>query len=737
VWSEVDLEGEEGAEKGLGSINIRIEGMDCADDGELVGRRLLSLNGVKDVRLSMEKEDVEVTFDPAEITYQDILRSLAGLGMKAYIAKETKGLRGGWWQERQQLALLGCGVIALIGFIAMWTGLPSIAFNATFGVAVLVGVYYPARKAVIALVNMVFTIHLLMLIGSIGAILLGMWGEAAILIFVYSLGDVLESYAMDKARGAIRSLKDLVPKEALIIREGGNVLVAMEEVRVGDTVMMRPGERIAVDGIIFSGSTYVDQSAVTGEPVPVKKAIGDEVFAGTINHSGSIEVRVEKEVSDMMLSRIICSVEEAQSKKSSYQRFSDAFAQYYTPAMFVLGICVAILPPLLLGWDWQTFLYRGLVVFVVSCSCGLALSVPVAIVAAMANSAKHGVVFKGGAYIEAVHKIKVMAFDKTGTLTVGRPEVMDVITLTDISEDELMSIAGGIESRSTHPIAEAIARRARERGLRLQMPQGFEEIAGKGVCAVIDGRGYTLGNERFILEKELDIVPARASLDALESQGKTVVLVGGKGALLGMIAIADGLRPETKNVIASLRASGIRTVMLTGDNERSARAIADQAGVDEYHAQLLPSDKVVMVERLKERYGAVSMVGDGINDAPALAASDVGIAMGAAGTDVAVETGDIVLMADDLSKLLFVRELSRRTVSIIHQNIAVSLVNIAFMVLAALIGLLGLVTGLLLNEASALIVIVNALRLLAIKVEERVPLPTFVQASAPTSDGGQ
>ena len=725
----MDLLEEDVADENFSNINIQIEGMDCVDDIELVNKRLLSLKGVKGVSSSLEKGGAEVTFDPTEVTYQDILRSLAGLGMKASIAKQAKGLREGWWREKQQLALLGCGIIALFGYIAMWVGFPSIAFNAIFGLAVLVGVYYPARKAIMALINMVFTIHLLMLIGSIGAILLGMWGEAAILIFVYSLGDVLESYAMDKARGAIRSLKDLVPKEALVVREGENVLAPMEEVRVGDIVLMRPGERISVDGIVLSGSTYVDQSAVTGEPVPVKKSLGDEVFAGTINHSGSIEVKVEKDVSDMMLSRIICSVEEAQSQKSSYQRFSDAFSQYYTPAMFILGIGVAVLPSLLLGWDWQTYVYRGLVVFVVSCSCGLALSVPVAIVAAMANSAKHGVVFKGGAYIEAVHKVKVMAFDKTGTLTIGRPEVTDIISLSDVSERDLMTIAGSIESRSSHPIAEAIVRRSKEIGVELQEPSAFEEVTGKGVGAEIDQCRYILGNERFISEIGLDITSARETLDLLEGQGKTVVLVGGSVSVLGIIAVADGLRPETKGVISNLNASGIRTVMLTGDNERSARAVAEQAGVGEYHAQLLPDDKVGIVQHLKQTYGAVAMVGDGINDAPALAASDVGIAMGAAGTDVAVETGDIVLMADDLSKLEFVRELSRRTVRIIHQNIAVSLINIAFMVLAALIGLLGLVTGLLLNEASALIVIVNALRLLAMKVEERtivIPIPAVI-----------
>jgi Cd2+/Zn2+-exporting ATPase len=575
-----------------------------------------------------------------------------------------------------------------------------------------------------------------MLIGSGGAMLLGMWSEAAILILVYSLGDVLESYAVDKARGAIWSLVALMPKEALVRKNGQEVVLPTEDISVGDVVVVRPGERIPVDGEVTRGSSYVDQAAVTGESIPVHKKPGADVFAGTINQNGALEVKVSKPASETMLSKIICSVEEAQAKKTSYQRFSDNFAKYYTPVMFVLGVLVATVPPLLLGAEWHTFIYRGLVVFVVSCSCGLALSVPVAVVAAMANAARNGTVFKGGAYLEVVDRVKAIAFDKTGTLTIGRPEVTDIHTFNGVTEKELLDMAGSIESRSGHPVAAAIVRKARESdafsGL---LVDDFQETSGRGVAASVRGQQYVVGNVRLQEERSVSLEHAKDMIANLENEGKTIVVVSAAGRLIGLLAIADKVRPGAKEALQRLRDAGIRTVMLTGDNERSAKAIAQQVGVDEYYAQLLPTDKVDVIKKLKDKYGSVAMVGDGINDAPAMAVSNVGIAMGAAGTDIAIEAGDVVLMSDDLSKIGYLRELSSKAVSNIKVNIIVSLVNIAFMVLAALIGLLGLVTGLLLNEASALIVIINALLLLnwrskaetatTAAVEENIPSPAI------------
>jgi Cd2+/Zn2+-exporting ATPase len=499
----------------------------------------------------------------------------------------------------------------------------------------------------------------------------------------------------------------------MVRRNGCETVCAVESIGVNEIVIVRPGERVPVDGTVVAGSSNVDQAAVTGEPVPVRCETGSDVFAGTINQNGSLEVRVTKPASETMLSRIILSVEEAQAQRTSYQRFSDSFGKWYTPVMFVLGVLVATVPPLFFGAEWYPFIYRGLVVFVVSCSCGLALSVPVAVVGAMANAAKQGTVFKGGVYLETVDKVKVIAFDKTGTLTIGRPAVTDVMTFGDIREEELLDLAGSIESRSGHPLAAAIVRKARESGTFSARPaENFEEIAGRGVSATIDGCACRIGSPSALVELGVDTSGATAAIARFENEGRTVVLVSRDGALAGLIAIADEVRSGAVEALQRLSRAGVRTVMLTGDNERSAQAIARRVGVKEYRAQLLPTDKVDVVRQLREQYGAVAMVGDGINDAPAMAVADVGIAMGAAGTDIAIEAGDVVLMSDDLGKIAYVRELSHRTVSTIRQNIAVSLINVAFMVVAALLGYLGLVTGLLLNEASAVFVILNALRLL-------------------------
>jgi len=700
------------AEKGIETVTLQIGGMNCSCEGSLIEKKMGSLVGVKSYDINAVSKQVRISYDPSYVTIQDIIRSVSETGMNASLVKDHKP-RSTWWKERQQLGLYGCGLIILISFVLGFLGVSALFTNSLFALAVLVGVYYPARKALIALVNLTPTIHLLMLIGSGGAMLLGMWAESAILIFVYSLGDVLESYAVDKARGAIRSLVELMPKEALVRKDGKEVMLSTENIGIGDIVIVRPGERIPVDGEVIQGFSFVDQAAVTGESIPVRKNRGDDVFAGTINQNGSLEVRVGKLASETTLSKIICSVEDAQANRTSYQRFSDNFAKYYTPAMFILGVLVVMVPPLFLGAEWRPFIYRGLVVFVVSCSCGLALSVPVAVVAAMANAARNGTIFKGGAYLEVVHKVKAIAFDKTGTLTIGRPEVTDVQLFNGISEKELLNLTGNIESRSGHPIAAAIVRKAKENNALSSLPvEGFQENSGLGVTASMNGQKYIVSNIRFQEENGVFIEQAREAIVSLENEGKTVVLVSREGQMIGLLAIADEMRPGAKEALQRLKNAGIRTVMLTGDNELSAKAIAHQVGVDEYYAQLLPIDKVDVVKKLKEKYGTVAMVGDGINDAPAMAVSNVGIAMGAAGTDIAIEAGDVVLMSDDLSQIGYLRELSSKTVTSIKQNITVSLINIAFMVVAALIGMLGLVTGLLLNEASAILVIANALRLL-------------------------
>ncbi|MDD5023776.1 MAG: heavy metal translocating P-type ATPase [Methanoregula sp.] len=712
-------------ESAIETVTLQIGGMECTCNADMLGRKLDALAGIRGHDLSPVTGQARVRYDPSVVSVQEIIRTVAEAGMTASLVR-SEGWSSTWWREPQQLALYGCGIIALIAFISGYSGIPLLATNGLYLLAVLVGVYYPARKALIALRALTPTIHLLMLIGSVGAMALGLWGESAVLIFVYSLGDVLESYAVDKARGAIRSLMELMPKEALVRRNGCETICAVESIGVGEVVIVRPGERIPVDGRIIAGLSYVDQAAVTGEPVPVRCEPGSDVFAGTINQNGFLEVRVTKPASETMLSRIILSVEEAQAQRTSYQRFSDSFGKWYTPAMFILGVLVATVPPLFFGAEWYPFIYRGLVVFVVSCSCGLALSVPVAVVGAMANAAKQGTVFKGGIYLETVDTVKVIAFDKTGTLTIGRPAVTEVIAYSDLSNDELLDMAGCIESRSSHPLAAAIVRKARESGMFSARPvENFEETAGRGVSAAIEGQTCRIGNPFALRELGVDTSRAEEAIARFESEGRTVVLVSCDGKLAGLIAIADEVRAGAVEALQRLSRAGVRTVMLTGDNERSAHAIARRVCVDDYRAGLLPTDKVDVVRQLRVKYGAVAMVGDGINDAPAMAVADVGIAMGAAGTDIAIEAGDVVLMSDDLGKIAYVRELSHRTVTTIRQNIAVSLINVAFMVIAALLGYLGLITGLLLNEASAVFVILNALRLLKWQspVERGTPVP--------------
>ncbi|MFZ3131855.1 MAG: cation-translocating P-type ATPase [Desulfosporosinus sp.] len=700
-----------------GKITLNIEGMSCSCEASLIEKKLGSLAGIESYDVNTVSKQVRVLYDPAQVTVQDIIRSISETGMNASLV-QTRKERSSWWREKQQLALCGCGLVTLIGFAAQYLmGAPAMLYNGLFVLAVAVGVFYPARKAIRALINLTFTIHLLMLIGAGGAMILGMWSEASILIFVYSLGDVLESYAVDKARGAIRSLVALMPKEALVKKDGKEVIMSTEDIEVGNIVVVRPGEKIPVDGTVIRGSSFVDQAAVTGESIPEQKHVGDDVFAGTINQNGSLEVQVDKPVDETMLSKVISSVEEAQAEKTSYQNFAEKFSQYYTPIMFILGVLVATIPPLFFGQDWYPFIYRGLVVFVVSCSCGLAISVPVAVVAGMSNAARNGTIFKGGTYLEVVDKVKVIAFDKTGTLTIGKPEVTDVKCLNGISESELLSLAGCIESKSGHPISAAIVRKAKENDSFSDdlTVEDFEEKSGFGLQATIGGRRYVISSPRFQQELGVSMEKVQEDVAVLESQGKTVVAMSRDGNLLGLLAIADKIRPETKKSLQQLKKAGIWTVMLTGDNERCAKAIAEMAGVDEYYAGLLPTDKVDTLKKLREKFGSVAMVGDGINDAPAMAVSNVGIAMGAAGSDIAIEAGDVVLMSDDLGKIAYLRGLSRRAIKTIKQNIVVSLVNVAFMIVMAVLGYLQLVMGLLLNEASAVFVIFNALRLLTWK----------------------
>ncbi len=690
-------------------IILYIEGLDCEDEARLIRAALKGLKGISSFEINTVAGTLKASFDDNVIKEKDLIRAVSSTGMKAR-KKRKEGAKGPWWRESRILTLSVCGII--IFFTLILEHIFQLSHGKAivlYGAATIAGGYFPAKMGILALKTLRPNIRTLMVVGAVGAAALGLWEESALLVLIYSLGDVLEAYAADRVRGAVRALMDIAPGTALVRREGREEVVKAEEVSPGDVVIIRPGGKIPLDGVILKGATFVDQSPITGESMPVQKASGDEVFAGSINQRGAVEVRVTRPFRDTTLGRIIHYVEEAEARKSSYQRFGETFGLYYTPLMFVLALAVIILPTILYG-NFGGWFYRGLVVLVVSCSCGIALSIPVAVVAAVANAARHGVLIKGGAFLEAASRIRAVAFDKTGSITIGRPVVTDIIPFSDIGEDRLLGLAASIESRSEHVLAEAILTMAKEKQVSLYELKDFEAVPGLGARAVILGKQFCIGSRVFCEGME---GPAEEKVKGLEAEGKTVMLLTGDEDLLGAIAVRDELRPETVEAVRLLKDKAVEhVVMLTGDNEEVARAVAHEAGMDRYLAGLMPEDKVKAIKGLQKEYGFVAMVGDGVNDAPAMVTSDVGIAMGAAGTDVAIETGDIVLMSDDLLKIPFAIELSKRTVSIIKQNIGLSLIVIAFLVPMALLGRVGLVPGLLINEIGGVLVILNGLRLL-------------------------
>ncbi len=700
---------------------IYIEAMCCENEARTVKTRVQGLNGIRDCEVNLVSRSVNVSYDPSLISVKDLLKAIDKTGMKSSLKKEEKGERTAvWWRQPRLLALIVCGSFILFAFIIeLLLDLSHGEARLFYGIAIAAGGYYPARMGLTALRTLTPNIRTLMVVGAIGALILGLWGEAALLVLIYSLGDVLEAYATDRVRGAVRALMGLAPKVAAVRHSGEITTLPVDEVAIGDTVIIKPGERIPLDGEVISGLSSVDQAPITGESMPVTKSPGDEVFAGSINQRGSLEVRVAKPFQDTTLGRIIHYVEEAESRKSGYQRFGERFGRFYTPFMFALAVAVMLLPAIIFG-NFSEWFYRGLVVLVVSCSCGIALSIPVSVVAAISNAARHGVLIKGGAYLEIAGNIKAIAFDKTGSLTVGRPVVTDVIPFGVATEESVLGIASSVESRSEHVLSNAIIGRAKELGIAIRETGGFEAFPGVGARAIVDGRSYCVGSKSLCADIELTI-DAEEKIKRLEQEGKTLIFLTGKGGqaephpdkLLGIVAIRDEIRPEAAGTLRQLKDMGVAgLVMLTGDNEHVARVTAEKAGISEYVSRLLPEDKVKAIAGLKREHGSVAMVGDGVNDAPAMIESDIGIAMGAAGTDIAIETGDIVLMSDDLSRIPYVFNLSRRAVNNIRQNIAVSLILIGFLVPVALMGWIGLVPGLLINEVGGLLVIINGLRLL-------------------------
>ena len=608
------------------------------------------------------------------------------------------------------VTLAVAAVLLVAGLVVEWTIHSEPVALALFWGAILIGGVYPLRSAIRAVRHKRLTITVLLVVAAIGAIALGVIEEAAMLVVIFSLGEAMEAYATDKARGSISALMELAPPTANRLNDdGATKTVAVEELHPGDVVLVRPGERLPTDGAVIDGASWVDASPVTGESVPVEATAGTEVFGGSLNGNGVLRIEVTKEYYDTVLARVIEQVEEAQANRSGAERFADKFGAVYTPAMFALAIAVALVLPLL-GFEWREAIYRALVVLVVSCSCALIISVPVSVVTAIARGARDGILIKGGIYLERLADIKAVAFDKTGTLTRGRPTLAQVTPLDGISEDEALTLAAAVETGSEHPIATAIVAGARDRGLTIPAVQDARALPGAGMEATLDGRTLHIGRPT---DEDRTDGTAGPALAHAEAEGCTAVVLRDDTRPLAVVAVADQLRPDAESTLTELRDLGVeRVLMLTGDNATVARSTAQALGLDDYRAELLPEDKSAAIRELREKHGVIAMVGDGVNDAPALANADLAIAMGAASTDVALETADVALMADELDRLPAAIRLSRRARNNIKINIALSLTVVAVLVVAGLAGWMSLTTGLLLNEGSAALIILNGLRML-------------------------
>jgi len=608
------------------------------------------------------------------------------------------------------------GLLLLVGWLLGVAGLAESLSLALYIPAILIGGYYFGREAIEELIfERVIGIELLMSIAAVVAALMGQVAEGAMLVFLYSISEAAEGYTEERTRSAIKALMDLAPKTVLVRRNGREEEIPVETIQAGDLFIVRPGQAMATDGQVQVGRSSVNQAPVTGESVPVEKQPGDPVYAGSINGEGALEVQATKAFADNTISRIIQMVEEAQERKGQSQRFIERFGARYSPVVLLIGILLALLPPLFFSGEWTDWITRATVFIVAAAPCALVISIPITMVATLGAGARQGVLIKGGLYIEELARVKVVAMDKTGTLTRGEPEVTDVMPLHEsASRAEVLALAAGIEQHSEHPLARAIVHRATAESITPVAISDFQSLTGAGVSAQSNGKAVYVGSPDFF-QRQLGAVQGdvQTTITRLQSEGKTVILVGDAMAPVGLIAIRDNIRPTAPQTIQDLHAIGIeKVVMLTGDNERTAHAIARELGIDEIYADLKPEDKMTWVRTLVERYGHVVMVGDGVNDAPALAEATVGIAMGAAGTDVALETADVALMADDLAKLPYAITLAKRNQRVVNQNLVLSTLVISVLVIGAIGGFFTLPVAVVGHEISEFIVIGSGLRML-------------------------
>lgn len=683
---------------------FRVDGLDCADCARQLEEGIRELEGISEVVLSFTTGKLHLCYSKG---LDDVSKIVNTHGYRLR-AEEEDDLGTALARQRALHALASAAAI----LAAMVSGrFHAGVSGAMLLVAVLIGGHLTFRRGLAAARDGRLDMNTLMTVAVAGALVIGEWWEAATVAFLFAASHALESYTAEKNRRSIRTLMDAVPDVAHRLTNGAIETVPVERVSLNDEILVRPGERLPLDGAVIAGTSYVIEAAVTGESLPVAKEPGKNVYAGTLNGTGSLTIRVSGTAKDSTLAKIVRLVEDAQSRRAPAQQFIDRFARVYTPAVIALAAAIAILGPFLGTGGWQPWLYRGLALLIVACPCALVVSTPVSIAAALTNAAKNGVLIKGGAYLEQIGTVRAMVFDKTGTLTKGAPTVSQILAL-NLSEEKLVQLAVSLESHSEHLLAEAVEEYAKRQGILPGPIENFAAVPGKGVTARVDGIDYTLGSPAFIEEHGI-------AADAVTSQargGETPVILASAGEIHGALFISDTIRAESRSVLDALRNLGIdKLAMLTGDREEAAKPMAANLGLDDVAAGLLPQDKAAAVTALRSRFGSVAMVGDGINDAPALASADVGIAMGVAGSPTALETADIALMSDELDKLPFLIGLSRNTMKIIRQNIALALLIKGLAILLVFLGWLTLWLAILADMGASLLVTANGMRLLAYK----------------------
>lgn len=721
------------ADKPIGSAGraFRITGMCCAEEvgalkaeiGTLVGGEESLAFDILNGRMSVLNDTVD---------NDEIIKAVARTGMKAtpletgassdVIDDHRRAITRMTWISGAALlsgflthAWLAGSALAALGAHESAKGheIPLAAIT-LYAAAIITGGWHVFPKAFFALKRFRPDMNLLMTVAVTGAAVIGEWFEAATVAFLFALSLALESWSVGRARRAIAALMQMVPETARIKQAGGKEqVVAADAVAPGSVVVVMAGERIPLDGAVNRGASHVNQAPITGESVPVSKTVGDPVFAGTVNGDGTLEITTSKAASDSVFSHIIHLISEAQSRRAPSEQWVERFARIYTPTIMVLAIAALLVPTVGFGLPWDIWFYRALVLLVIACPCALVISTPVSVVASLAASARAGVLVKGGVHLETPAKLRAIAMDKTGTLTEGKPKVVEIIPLSGHNEEALLLRAGALEARSTHPLGAAIIDFVHAQNLSLKPAGDARTVPGKGVTGHYQGKLFWLGSVRYMREHDQETPDVEAAINSISQTGRTVVVIGNETHVCGLIAVADAIRPQAAKTIQRLRESGIEhIVMLTGDNKETAASIAAQVGITEIEAELLPEDKVSAVEKLVDRYGAVAMVGDGVNDAPAMARASLGIAMGAIGSDAAIESADIALMSDDLSGLPWLIAHSRRTTGIIKQNIAFSLTTKTLVLVAALFGFCSLWIAIAADMGTTLVVITNGLRLL-------------------------